>query len=113
MLQIDQQNVNLSMDSFLNNINSIFDVHVPLKKVNKYKLKFKTKPWITPALEKSISIKNNLLKKIITAKDSQVKETHRKEYKEYRNILSTILKQSKTNYYNHYFESNWNSIKNT
>ena len=27
-------------------------------------------------------------------------------------MLSTILKQSKTNYYNH-FETNWNSIKNT
>ena len=40
LLQIDQQNVNLSMDSFLNNMNSILDTHAPLKKVNKYKLKF-------------------------------------------------------------------------
>ena len=113
LLQIDQQNVNLSLNSFLNNINSILDVHAPLRKVNKYKLKFKTKPWITPALQKSISIKNNLLKKFITAKDPQVKERYHKEYKDYRNMLSTIFKQSKTNYYNHYFEANWNSIKNT
>ena len=28
-------------------------------------------------------------------------------------MLSTILKQSKTNYYNYYFETNWNSITNT
>ena len=28
-------------------------------------------------------------------------------------MLSTIFKQSKANYYNHYFETNWNSIKNT
>ena len=28
-------------------------------------------------------------------------------------MLSTILKQSKTNYCNHYFETNWKSIKNT
>ena len=76
LLQTDLQNVNLSMDSFLNNINSI-----------------KTKPWITPALQKSISIKNNLLKKFITAKDPQVKERYHKEYKDYKNILSTILKQ--------------------
>ena len=68
LLQIDQQNVNLSMDIFLNNMESILDTHGPLKKVNKYKLKFKTKPWITPALQKSISFKNNLLKKIMTAK---------------------------------------------
>ena len=26
-------------------------------------------------------------------------------------MLSTILNQSETNYYNHYFEINWNSIK--
>ena len=49
----------------------------------------------------------------MTAKDPQVKERYHKEYKDYRNMLSTILKQSKTNYYNHYFETNWNSIKNT
>ena len=113
LLQIDQQNVNLSMDSFLNNINSILDAHAPLKKVNKDILNFKTKPWITPTLQRSISIKSNLLKKCITAKDPQVKERYYKEYKDYRNMLSTILKQSKTNYYNHYFETNWNSIKNT
>ena len=58
-------------------------------------------------------MKNNLLKKFISAKDPQVKEKHHKEYKDYKTLLPTISKQSKTNYYNHYFESNWNSIKNT
>ena len=48
----------------------------------------------------------------MTVTDPQIKERYHKEYKDYRNLLSTILKQSKTNYYNHYFESNWNSIKN-
>ena len=94
-------------------MDSILDTHAPLKKVNKYKLKFKTKPWITPALQKSISIKNKLLKKFITVKDPQIKERYHKENKDYRNLLSTILKESETNYFNHYFESNWNSIKNT
>ena len=82
LLQIDQQNVNLSMDIFLNKMDFNLDTHAPLKKVNKYKLKFKTKPWITPALQKSISIKNNLLKKFITAKDTQIKERYHKEYKD-------------------------------
>ena len=113
LLQIDQQNVNLSMDIFLNKMDSILNTNAPLKKVNKYKLKFKTKPWITPALQKSISIKNNLLKKFITVKDPQIKERYHQENKDYRNLLSTTLKQRKTNYFNHYFESNWNSIKNT
>ena len=113
LLQIDQQNVNLSMDIFLNNMESILDTHAPLKKVNKWKLKFKTKPWITSALQKSILFKNNLLKKILTVKDPQIKEKYHKEYKDCRNLFSTILKQNKTNYFNYYFESNWSSIGNT
>ena len=31
LLQIDQQNVNLSMDIFLSKIDSILDTHAPLK----------------------------------------------------------------------------------
>ena len=57
------------------------DKHNPLKKVNKYKLQFKTKPWITSAHQQSISIKNNLLKKFVTAEDPQIKERYHKEYK--------------------------------
>ena len=106
LFQLDQQNVNLSMDIFLNKMDPMLDTHAPLKKVNKYKLKFKTKPWITPALQKSISIKNNLLKKFKTAKNPQIKERYHKEYKDNRKLLSTILKQIKSNYYSHYFESN-------
>ena len=41
LLQIDQQNVNLSMDSFLNNKKAILDAYTPLKKVNKYKIKLR------------------------------------------------------------------------
>ena len=62
VLQLDQQDVNLSIEFFLNKMNSILDEHAPLKRINKYKLKFKSKPWITPAIQKSITVKINLLK---------------------------------------------------
>ena len=74
LFQIDQQNVNLSMDSSLNNMNS----------------------------QKSTAIKSNLTKKFITAKDPQIKERYYKEYEDNINLLSTILKQNKIKYYNHY-----------
>ena len=56
VLQFDQQDVNLSINSFLDNMNSILDEHASLKHVNKYNLKFKSKPWLTPAIQKSISV---------------------------------------------------------
>ena len=35
----------------------LLDTYAPLKRVKKYKLKFKSKPWITLGLQKSISEK--------------------------------------------------------
>ena len=47
----------------------IYLISMPhLKKISKYKLKFKTKPWITATLQKSISIKNALFKRYIKLK---------------------------------------------
>ena len=43
----------------------LIDTHVSLKRINKYKLKFKSKPWITLGLQKAISVKNKLLKKTL------------------------------------------------
>ena len=56
------------MKNFVNNMNDLLDKHAPFKKISKLKLKFKTKPWITTALEKSISIKNALFKGCIKLK---------------------------------------------
>ena len=94
-------------------MNSILDSNAPFQRVNKYKLRFKTKPWITPALQKSISVKNSLLNKFIKSKDPQTKEHHHVKYKTFRNMLSTLIKKSKMNYYNHYFKNNCDNIKNT
>ena len=42
---------------FLDKINMLFDTYEPLKRVKKYKLKFKSKPWITLGCEKQITYK--------------------------------------------------------
>ena len=43
-------------------------------RINKYKLKLKSKPWITLDLQKSISVKNKLLTKFINKKDPVLKK---------------------------------------
>ena len=86
--------MNLPMESYLDHMNSILNIPAPYKKVNKYKLRFKIKPWIN-------------------SNDSQTKEHLHTRYKEYENILSTLLKRSKINYYNLYFDINWKNIKNS
>ena len=76
VLQLDQQDVILSINSFIGNMNSILDEHAPLKRVNKFKLKFKSKPWVTPAIQKSISVKNNLLTRFIISKFQKLFMSH-------------------------------------
>ena len=74
-------NANVSLENFANNMNDLLDKHAPFKKISKFKLKFKTKPWITAALQKSISIKNALFKRYIKLKSPVKKNEERHIYK--------------------------------
>ena len=113
LLKIDECNVDNSTKIYLDKMNMLLDTYAPLKKINKYKLKFKSKPWITLDLQKSISVKNKLLANFINKKDPILKEEFHTNYKKYRNLLSTLMKKSKQAYYDKCFERNWNNIKNT
>ena len=95
---------------YLDKIDMLLDTYAPLKRINQYKLKFKSKPWITLGLQKSISVTNKLFKHFIN-KDPLLKAEFRTNYKKYRNLLSTLMKKSKQASYK-YFERNWNN-KNT
>ena len=59
----------------------IKQTYAPLKSINKYKLKFKSKLWITLGLQKSISVKNNVLANFIDKKDPILKEKFYTKYK--------------------------------
>ena len=65
LLKTDKLNADNSTKMYLDKINMLLDTYAPLKRVNKYKMKFKSKPWITLGLQKSISVKNKLLKNFI------------------------------------------------
>ena len=107
------KDVNHSFNNFFKRINAILDNHAPLRKVAKKKLRFRSKPWITLGLQKSISIKNSLFAKFIKSNDiNQRNEMHIK-YKQYRNLISTLLKRSKCLYFTKFFNDNLNNLKNT
>ena len=73
LLNLNEKNVDLTTNNFLNAMNSLLNKYASFKKISKCKLKFKTEPWITFGIQKSISIKNKLLKKFINKMDPQIK----------------------------------------
>ena len=77
LLKLQNDDTNTSFQNFFDSMNRILDKHAPLKRFSKYKLNFKAKPWITMALQKSVSIKNKLFSDYIHKKDlSQKTELH-------------------------------------
>ena len=116
MLTIDKQNVDNSTKIYLDTINMLLDTYAPVKRINKCKLKFKSKPWITLGLQKTISLKKNLVVNFINKKDIgsfYLKGEFHIDYKKYRNLISTLIKRRIQAYFDKYFEANWNNIKNT
>ena len=112
LLKTVELNADNSTRMYLHKINILLDTYAPLK-INKYKMKFMSKPWIILGLQKSVSVKNKLLKNFINKKGPILKEEFHTNYKKYRNLLSPLMKKSKQAYYDKYFERNWNNIKNT
>ena len=88
-LKLQNNNIDASFQSFFDSMNNTPDKHAPFKKITKYKLKFKTKPWIITALQKSISIKNKSFKNCIKKKNIYQKNELHSNYKIYRNLIST------------------------
>ena len=94
-------------DCFYSKISQIVDKHIPIKQLSRRELKFKSKPWITSAIKRSIKVKNNFCKKFLKTKSSY----YHSKFKYYRNKINHLLKLSKRKYYNQYFLENSNDIK--
>ena len=60
LLKIDELNADNSTRSLLDKINILLDTYASLKRVKKYKVKFRSRPWITLGLQKSISLKKQI-----------------------------------------------------
>ena len=98
-------------ESFLSKINFFLAKYGQLKKVFKHKLKFKSKPWITSDIQKSISVKSKLLSIFIKLKDADLKSEAHFNSKQYRKLLSTLLKRSKQSYFKNNFQASINASK--
>ena len=92
-------------------MNELFDKYMPLRKVSHKEYKRRFKPWITDNILKSINTKNKIFKRYIKCKDKQSKEQLNNEYKNLKNVITALTRQSKKDYYSQYFTENKQKIK--
>ena len=74
VINLQKDDVNHSLRCFFDSVNNLLKIHASYKKVKKYKLKFKEKPWISSGLQKFFLIKNSIFKKYIDKKDPHIKQ---------------------------------------
>ena len=68
---------------YLVKINILLDIYASLIKINKFKLRFRFKPWKILGLQKLISVKNKLFTKFTNRKHPTLNEQTRIECKNY------------------------------
>ena len=84
---------------------------MPIKKLTRKELKQRRKPWITNEIITLIKRRAKLYKKFIKAKNNDIKMTYHRQYKELRNRIVNLCKQTKKMFYQNFFLENTNNIK--
>ena len=110
----NEPNIDNAFTVFYNNIDSLLNIMAPLKKQTKRQQGLAQRPWITSGILKSMRIRDALYKKL-TKKNltPQNKILVSEKYKKYRNLIVTLQRRSKQNYFQNYFEKNKCDVKKT
>jgi len=98
-------NINESFDIFFNTIEGLLNTMAPIRKQTKNEKRLEQRPWITKGLSKSMQIRDSLYKELSNG-NPQTKKNISIRHKCYRNLIVTLLRRSKENYYKNYSNVN-------
>ena len=85
----------------------------PLKTPTKREIKLQQKPWITSGILKSMAKRDIIYKDFAKEKNPVFKERLGSIYRSYRNLIVTLLRNSKKKYHTDYFEEHKRNMKKT
>ena len=83
----------------------------PFKKLSKKEIELKQKPWLTSGILKAMKSRDNLYKKFMLAKDPLRKQNLLREFKIKRNLITSLIRSSKSEYYKNYFSEHCKNAK--
>ena len=74
-----------------------------MKKLTRKELSLKQNPWITFGITKSMKKRDQLYKDVLSEKDPDKKKSIFTKYKQYRNMIISLIRKSKRKFYINYF----------
>ena len=104
---------NTSFSKFYKRVNTLLDEMAPYKTPTKKEIKLQQKPWISSGILKSMAKRDIFYKDYAKEKDPVKKERLGSIYRSYRNLIVTLLRDSKKKYHTDYFEEHKENMKKT
>ena len=83
----------------------------PYRTMTQKEIRLKQRLWITCGLLVSMGVRDKLYKRQCSEKNPQIKCEISELYKRYRNMIVSLLKRSKKNYYSFFFLHNQANVK--
>ena len=111
--EIGTEDVNKATEIFFKKMNELIDKYTPLKKITQKEYKRRLKPWITNHITNMIREKNKLLTKMVKCKDLNQKAILNAEFKQMKNEITSLTKNSKKDYYDKYFTKHKDNLGKT
>ena len=102
-------NADTAFTFFHKKFQAIVNKHAPFQILTHKQFELECKPWITKGILTSTRIKSKLFK---IFKKSKKLEDYSK-FKKYRDLINSLLRKSKKQYYKKYFEKHISNIKKT
>ena len=113
VIALENNNPNQSFNSFFDEIDSLVNRYIPLKKLTKKEVKSHFKPWITIGIRNSMKRRDKIYKKYIKAKNNESKSEYENQYKVLRNQIVKLCRDSKNTHFQNFFFHNADNAKNT
>ena len=107
------KNCDDSFTALFKTIERLLDEMAPVRKLGKKEVDLLTRPWITTGILKSISDRDRTHKQFLKEKDNEKKSQLFQSYKIKRNMIKTLIRQSRRDYYIHLFDENRSDTKKT
>ena len=104
--------INNNFNNFFKTLETLLDVHAPLKKLTRKEYTFKSKPWISKKIQSLMIKRDKIFIKYCKEKNDTAKSKLFHDYKNFRNKVVFEIKSSKTSYFSKYFIDNNNNISN-
>ena len=102
--KLDNNDMNIDYDKFIETFDVLYDECIPLKKCTSNRKKEPLSPWISKGLLKSINKKNKLYKYYRQSPTSE----NLQKFKTYKNKLNMLIRKSKCMFYFKKFEKSIN-----